>query len=94
MKYALLCSLLLSQSAWCEYRVYQYVIKNKVISSFDQPQSEVITSSLNPQSFVAYNGGSGLVAIDLVRTWICPGYTGKKKKLCDSPYGKIPKELL
>lgn len=76
-----------------EYRVYQYVLKNKVQNSSDEPLSQVINSSLNPQSFIAYNGGSALVSIDLIRTWVCPGYTGKMKKLCPSPYGKLPKEL-
>ena len=94
MKYILITLFLISQNAWCEYRVYQYVIKNKVVSSNDQPQSSIRTSSLNPQSFIAYNGGNNLVGIDLIRTWICPGYTGKKKKICNSPYGKLPKELL
>lgn len=81
--------LLFSFPAIAEYRVYQYIVKNKVVSANDQPQSTVIISSLNPQSYIAYNGGSQLISVDLLRTWVCPGYTGKKKPICPSPYEQI-----
>lgn len=84
--------ILFALPAFAEYRVYQYVIKNKVQTASDQPQSHVITSSLNPQGFVAYNGGGQLVSVDLIRTWMCPGHTAKRP-LCPSPYGQLPKEI-
>lgn len=77
-----------------EYRVYQYVIKNKIVSAQDQSNSHVVISTLNPVSYVAYNGGSSLVSIDLLRTWMCPGDTSYRKNICNSPYGKLPEEVL
>ena len=75
--------------AFAEYRVYQYTVKNKIRSSVDQPNSNLILSTLNPVSYLAYNGGSSLINIDLLRTWICPGHTGNRKDFCKSPYDKI-----
>lgn len=84
--------LLFSFSAQAEYRVYQYVIKNKIVSALDQDSSHIKTSTLDPVSYLAYHGGSGLISIDLLRTWICPGHTGKRK-ICSSPYAELPKEV-
>ncbi len=76
-----------------EYRVYQYLIKNKVTIQ-DAPNSHLTISSLNPITYMAYHGGSNLVSVDLLRTWICPGYTGSQKNYCSSPYGKVPAGVL
>lgn len=92
IKKTLLFSLLIA-NAHAEYRVYQYVVKNKVQTTNDQPVSQIITSSLNPQSYIAYHGGNQLISLDLLRTWMCPGSTAKMKKICPSPYGKLPKEI-
>lgn len=85
-------ALLISSSSLAEYRAYQYVVVNK-IPIVDQPKTTVITSTLDPQSYVAYHGGYGLVGVDLLRTWICPGYTGKRE-ICPSPYASLPQEVL
>lgn len=77
-----------------EYRVYQYVVNNLVITSPDQEKTHIRVSSLDPQSFIAYNGGMKLVSVDLLRTWICPGHTGNKQEYCPSPYAKLTKEML
>jgi len=82
-----------AQSAVAEYRVYQYVVKNK-INIKDAPNSHVIISTLNPRSYISYNGGSNLINVDLLRTWMCPGNTGERLKTCDSPYGRLPAEVL
>lgn len=84
---------MLSFSAHAEYRVYQYIIKNK-IQLKDSPNGHLVTSTLDPISYIAYNGGHGLLSADLLRTWICPGYTGSGKKTCESPYGKVPAGVL
>jgi len=76
-----------------EYRVYQYLVKDKV-SVQDAPNSHLTVSSLNPSSYAAYHGGTNLVVVDLLRTWICPGYTGAEKDYCESPYGKVPAGVL
>lgn len=76
--------LLLSFSAFSEYRVYQYALKNTV----NQSATNIIISTLNPRAYLAYNGIEG-IKIDLLRTWICPGFTGHKKEICDSPYKSL-----
>jgi len=79
---------------YSEYRVFQYSIKNKITSAIDQPNSNIVLSTLNPVSYLAYNGGGSLMTVDLLRTWICPGHTGNKKDICPSPYDKIVERLI
>jgi hypothetical protein len=71
--------------AHAEYRVYQYMVgpKNKqfvVNDSGAKPQR----STLNPVAFIAYHGGNSAVDVTLLRSWMCPGYTGKKD-FCPHP---------
>lgn len=75
-----------------EYRAYQYVITQK-IQMQDQPVSSIVISTLDPTSYSAYNGGRSLISVDLLRTWICPGHTGKRS-ICPSPYAQLPAEIL
>ena len=73
-----------------EYRVYQYFVKSK----FNLPQDKeghLVTSTLDPVSYVAYHGGRQSIEIDLLRTWVCKGHTGYFKKFCDSPLDKLKK---
>ncbi|MFT6631111.1 MAG: hypothetical protein ACJAS4_001058 [Bacteriovoracaceae bacterium] len=86
MKKTLLILIFLVPFAHAEYRVFQYIVKNKITSAKDQPNSHMVISTLNPVSYIAYHGGSSLINIDLMRTWICPGHTGQKLKICQSPY--------
>lgn len=83
---------LLSNYAIAEYRVYQYIIKNK-LDSQQIGKAIVKVSTLDPVSFVAYNGGVNSVEVDLLRTWLCPGDTSKKDT-CRSPYRELSSELL
>lgn len=83
-----LALLSLSFSAFAEYRAYQYLVKTKdayAVATKAQPQ--YIVSTLNPQMYQSYHGGSH-ISVDLLRTWICPGYTGGRKPVCDHPYDK------
>lgn len=89
-KLILLFFISLISSAFAEYRVYQYIIKNK-INSQRVGKPLITNSTLDPVSFIAYNGGSKSVEIDLLRTWMCPGNT-KKKELCKSPYRELSAE--
>lgn len=82
-----------SNMANAEYRAYQYLVKNKIQNSPDQKNSTVIISSLNPVSYIAYNGGSRLIDIDLIRTWVCPGNTARFNGICSSPYKKLTEDL-
>lgn len=71
-------------NARAEYRVYQYSIKNKIPNS-DKDEAHFITTTLDPRSYLSYHGGAKLISLDLLRTWICPGNTSRKK-ICNSPY--------
>lgn len=76
-----------SLNVFAEYRVYQYIVKNKV-PIVDSPKSHLVTSTLDPVSYLSYHGGSTLLTVDLLRTWMCPGHTAKKD-VCDGPYKKL-----
>lgn len=81
-------TLMIPLSALCEYRAYQYIVKsNDPYAIATKARAQYIVSTLNPQMYKSYHGGS-FVKIDLLRTWICPGYTGKGQPICDHPYDK------
>jgi hypothetical protein len=92
MKKALLTFILIVPIAQAEYRVFQYIVKNKITSAKDQPNSNMVISTLNPVSYLAYHGGASLINVDLMRTWICPGHTGNSVKVCQSPYASASLE--
>lgn len=83
-----LATLLCSAHAVAEYRAYQYLVKtNDPYAVATKAQAQYIVSTLNPQMYKSYHGGSH-VTVDLLRTWICPGYTGRGTPVCDHPYDK------
>ncbi|MEC7276019.1 MAG: hypothetical protein VXV96_06845 [Bdellovibrionota bacterium] len=71
------------QSAHAEYRVFQFAIKAKNPFSLDQ-KSHIVTSTLDPQSYLAYHGGTETLSIDLMRTWMCRGDTSGQR-ICSPP---------
>ena len=73
---------LISPSRFSEYRVYQYSIKN-LNSPLKDRKGYMITSTLDPISFLAYHGGPRSLSLDLMRTWMCFGSTAQKK-ICPS----------
>lgn len=78
--------LLFTAVARAEYRAYQYLVRTTdPYAVATKAQAQYIVSTLNPSMYRSYHGGS-FVSVDLLRTWICPGYTGKGKKICDHPY--------
>ncbi len=89
MKFGLFIGILvLPALALAEYRAYQYVVKtNDPYAVATLAEAQYLVSTLSPQMYKTYHGGS-YVKIDLLRTWICPGYTGKGLKICDHPYDK------
>ena len=85
IKLTLLLSLLaFSVTSHAEYRVYQYYVKSVFKSPKDNSQY-LVTSSLDPVSYLHYHGGSDNIKVDLLRTWTCEGYTGGDNQLCKSP---------
>ena len=94
MKLITLILFSLSLQAHAEYRVYQYIVKNKIKSSDKDKASSLQISTLNPVAYTAYNGGRSIIDVDLLRTWVCPGRTANFKKLCPSPYARLTLEEL
>ena len=73
--------LLCSSNLFAEYRVYQYYITSKL-----EGKKRLMTSTLDPKSFVAYHGGEQSISVDLLRSWPCWGYTGGGLPLCPPPW--------
>ena len=73
---------LISGSVLAEYRVYQYMISPRLQTR--KPSSFMVTSTLDPQSYVSYHGGAQSLRVNLLKTWTCKGHTGKKE-VCKDP---------
>jgi hypothetical protein len=78
--------LIFSTQVFCEYRVYQYYVRSKLQNITSVP-SEIVTSTLNPISYVAYHGGNESVEVNLLRSWQCMGNTSKQP-VCSISEGK------
>lgn len=90
-KLALTSLIFMSASANAEYRVYQYVVKARAPFSINQ-KSYMVTSTLDPQSYLAYHGGESTLKIDLIRTWMCKGNTSHQE-YCESPYSQMKRAV-
>ena len=79
-------------SLWAEYRLYQYYVKAPATlhQSVDR-DSYLVTSSLDPVSYVAYHGGKGALKVSLLRSWMCKGHTAGRP-LCPPPLSSVPLE--
>ena len=77
---------LTSTQAFSEYRVYQYYVRSK-IQNLSPVGAEVVTSTLDPISYVAYHGGKDSVEVNLLRSWQCLGNTSKEQ-VCSISEGK------
>lgn len=77
---------LLSFSALAEYRVYQYMVSPRFQRR--TPSSIIVTSTLDPSSYLSYHGGQDALRINLLKTWMCKGHTGGKS-VCDDPMAKL-----
>lgn len=79
---------LYSPSTFSEYRVYQYLVKNKNLNEKDKvldSKSYFVTSTSDPTTYLAYHGGSETLKIDLLKTWVCRGSTANKDSYCEGP---------
>ncbi len=80
--------LFLTPAVLAEYRAYQYLVKtNAAFAVATNARAQYLTSTLNPAMYQSYHGGT-FITVELLRTWICPGYTGLKTPICDHPYDK------
>lgn len=74
--------LMLSFKVMAEYRAYQYIVRSKILNRSGNklvPKQSIVSSTLSPTSFLAYNGGSSTVEIELLNSWMCPGHTANKE---------------
>ncbi len=76
-KALLILMTLMTTPVFGEYRFYQYYIRSKV-QNINPPNAQVVTSTLNPTSYAAYNGGKLSVEVNLLRSWVCMGNTSHK----------------
>lgn len=81
---SLIAFFLFSTTVSAEYRVYQYYVKSKM-ERFNATGNYLVTSTLDPTSYLSYHGGNEAIAIDLLRTWTCRGYTGGMNEHCKAP---------
>ena len=86
----LLLPLIMALPVKGEYRVYQYYVKSKVPTIRDV-KAYVVTSTLDPVSYVAYHGGSTAIKIDQLKSWMCKGDTSKKT-VCKAPFDQLAQE--
>jgi hypothetical protein len=77
---------LTSSQAFCEYRVYQYYVRQK-IQNISPVGAELITSTLDPITYIAYHGGKDSIEVNLLRSWQCMGNTSKQP-VCTISEGK------
>lgn len=75
-----------------EYRVYQYYVKSKINNIVNLP-AYLVTSTLDPKSYVAYHGGKDSIEVALLRSWMCYGNTAKSP-ICTISEGKELEEMV
>lgn len=85
-------SLVISQNIFSEYRVYQYYVRSKVLN-LAPTTATLVNSTLDPKSYVAYNGGRDAIEVSLLRSWMCLGDTSKKN-ICEIADNEILKEVV
>lgn len=66
-----------ASNAFGEYRVYQYYVRPK-IQNINAAGAQLVTSTMDPRTYVAYHGGNNSVEVNLLRSWMCMGNTSKK----------------
>ena len=85
IRFSFLIALVFCQtSISAEYRVYQYYVKSKLQQPIDI-KSYLVTSTLDPVSYLSYHGGNSSIRVDLLRSWMCKGHTGNYNSHCNGP---------
>jgi len=64
----------LISASYAEYRVYQYYVFSKTLN-LNSPPPTLVTTTLDPKSYVAYHGGRDSIEVNLLRSWMCLGNT-------------------
>jgi hypothetical protein len=89
--FVIIISCLVSIQAYAEYRVYQYYAHSKIQNLTETPY-EIITSTLDPKSYLAYHGGKESLELNLLRSWMCVGNTSKQE-VCTISDGRELEEV-
>lgn len=58
-----------------------------------KPASFIVTSTLDPKSYVSYHGGNSSIRVNLLKTWTCKGHTGAKS-VCNDPMAMLATEKI
>ena len=80
---------LMAENAFAEYRVYQYYVRPKVVIDPRENASYLVTSTLDPVTYVSYHGGNDSIQADSLRTWMCHGHTGNGITPCQEPVAVV-----
>ena len=62
-----------------ENRNYQYAIINKHFTNKGQRKTNIIIETLPPTAYTSKHGIENSTGEILLRTWLCPGVTGRLK---------------
>lgn len=82
----LILTSLVTTPVFGEYRVYQYYVRSKT-QNINPSNAQVVTSTLNPTSYAAYNGGKLSIEVNLLRSWVCMGNTSHQQ-VCSISEGR------
>ena len=72
--------ILIFSNIFAEYRVYQFYVRSK-IQNIAPNEFHLVTSVLDPKSYLAYHGGTSSIEVNLLRSWQCFGNTSQNE-LC------------
>ena len=76
---------LMAADAKASYRVYQLKLRH-----YDQTAkkkiNQIVLSALDPVQYESFHGGPGVMKVELLDTWYCPGDTSRKN-YCKKPKG-------
>jgi len=90
-KIACTLSVFISSSIlFAEYRVFQYYVKSKYELPYEN-KAYLVTSSLDPVSYVSYHGGDDAISAHLIKTWTCKGNTAGED-YCPSPFESMDEQ--
>ncbi len=84
MRWLALLALISTPAVQAEYRVYQYQVSSRFPTEY-QSKPHIVTSTLDPVSYLSYHGGETSIKIDLMRSWTCHGHTGGMQEVCLGP---------
>lgn len=74
-----LLTILYSSQVFSEGRSYQYAIITKLANKDAQKKTSITIDTTPPYTHTAYHGSVNSKGEILLRTWTCPGVTGRNR---------------